>query len=319
MDVRQLEYFVAVAEEHNFGRAAERLHVVQSAVSAGVRSLERDLGASLFARGNRRSVLTDAGEALLPRALIAIDAMRDAQDAVGEVSGGLRGTLRIGTLTSVPLFDVPAALGEFHHQHPRVRLVTGDTAAGSTGLVAALLAHQLDLAFVALSGQTPVGIDVTVLGRSRLGIALPPGHRLSDHPRISLRELSNDDFIDLPPGFGNRELVDRACSSLGFRRRVVLEITDIGTATSYVQHGLGIAVLPVFLLYDVPGITVAEIADEPLWWSFGVAWSSTRPLAAAGAALLRIIQEMPEAELSGEANHVGRSIVTSREQGVTPD
>ena len=103
VELRQLEYFVAVAEEQNFTRAAARLHVVQSAVSAAVKTLERELGASLLDRNSKRVRLTDAGAALLPRARIALDAARDARDAVAEVHGGLRGTLRIGTMTSIRL------------------------------------------------------------------------------------------------------------------------------------------------------------------------------------------------------------------------
>lgn len=90
MELRQLEYFVAVAEEANFTRAAARLHVVQSAVSATIKGLERELGTPLLDRNSKRVLLTDAGAALLPRAHLTLDAARDAADAVAEVRGGLR-------------------------------------------------------------------------------------------------------------------------------------------------------------------------------------------------------------------------------------
>lgn len=292
MEIRQLEYFVAVAEEKNFGRAAARLHVVQSAISAGIQVLERDVGAALFHRAGRRTELTDAGEALLPRARRALDAMRDAQDAVGEVKGGLRGTLRIGTLTSIPLVDIPAALGEFRRRHPKVRLVTGDTSAGSVGVVASLREHRLDLGFVVLPADAPEGIEVTPLGRARMMVALPEDHHFAGRAQLRLAELVDEDFVDLPRGFGNRELVDRAFLAVGSNRRVTLQITDIGEAVNYVRHRLGVAVLPSFLLDQAPGIAVARIEGEPLWWSFGVARATTRSLGAAGAELLRIFQEI---------------------------
>ncbi|GAA3860969.1 LysR family transcriptional regulator [Leifsonia kafniensis] len=291
MEIRQLEYFVAVADEKNFGRAANRLHVVQSAVSAGIQTLERDLATSLFDRRGKRTELTDAGEALLPRARRALDAMRDARDAVSEVSGGLSGTLRVGTLTSIPLVDIPAVLGEFHRQHPGVKLVTGGTPSGSAGLVASLLEHRLDLAFVSLPAVPPVGIDVTLLGRAPLMVALPHGHRLANRPHVTLHDLADEDFVDLPPGFGNRELVDRAFSAAGLSRRVALEITDIGTAVQYVQYGLGVSVLPEFLLNETPGVTVVRIDGDLPWWSVGVASASNRALGSAGKALLEIIQQ----------------------------
>lgn len=114
MELRQLEYFIAVAEERNFTRAAGRLHIVQSAVSAAIKSLERELGTPLFERTSKHVALTDAGAALLPKARGTLDAVRDARDAVDEVRGGLRGTLRIGTLNSVAVIDVPVVLGAFH-------------------------------------------------------------------------------------------------------------------------------------------------------------------------------------------------------------
>src|SRR3954447_16658405 len=122
MELRHFEYFVAVAEERSFTRAAARLHVVQSGVSAVIKSLERELGVALLERTSKRVALTDAGEVLLPRARAALDAVRDARDAIDQVRGGLRGTVRIGTLTSVSVIDVPALLGEFHRGHPDVLL-----------------------------------------------------------------------------------------------------------------------------------------------------------------------------------------------------
>src|SRR3954469_507874 len=122
MELRHFEYFVAVAEERSFTRAAARLHVVQSGVSAVIKALERELGAELLERTSKRVALTDAGEALLPRARAALDAARAARGAVDEVRGGVRGTVRIGTLTSVGMIDVPALLGRFHRAYPEVRL-----------------------------------------------------------------------------------------------------------------------------------------------------------------------------------------------------
>src|SRR3954464_8330413 len=120
MELRHFEYFVAVAEERSFTRAAARLHVVQSGVSAVIKSLERELGADLLERTSKRVALTDAGEALLPRARAALEAAQAARDAVGEVRGGLRGTLRIGILNSVAELDIPGLLGTFHRTYPGV-------------------------------------------------------------------------------------------------------------------------------------------------------------------------------------------------------
>jgi DNA-binding transcriptional LysR family regulator len=126
MELRHLEYFVAVAEERNFTRAAARVHIVQSAISSAIKSLERELGTPLLERTSRRVLLTDAGTVFLPKARATLDAARDARDAVDEVRGGLRGMIRIGTMTSVSLVDVPALLGRYHqrwHGHGQPRRV----------------------------------------------------------------------------------------------------------------------------------------------------------------------------------------------------
>ncbi|MFD0504165.1 LysR family transcriptional regulator [Streptomyces chiangmaiensis] len=153
MELRQLEYFVAVAEELSFTRAAERLHVVQSAVSAAIRSLERELGPTLFERSSQRVTLTAAGAALLPAARNTLDSARAAREAAQLSEGRLQGTLRIGTFSSLVRPDLPELLGRFHRLHPAVTLRLAVSPRGSAGLVERLLAGNLDLAFVALPGD----------------------------------------------------------------------------------------------------------------------------------------------------------------------
>lgn len=179
MELRQLACFVAVADEGNFTRAAARLHIVQSAVSSTIKSLERELDTPLLDRNSKRVLLTDAGAALLPRARAALHAAQEAADAVAEVRGGLRGTLRLGTLTSVRVLDLPALLGEFHRRHPGVLLQTSALPSGSQGLVEALLERRLDLAFVSLPGPCPAGITLTDLTSSVLDLVVPAGHPLA--------------------------------------------------------------------------------------------------------------------------------------------
>src|SRR5690606_37095049 len=122
MELRQLEYFVAVAEERNFTRAAERVHISQSGVSAQIRQLERELGAELFERHTRAVTLTPAGEAALGPARAALAAAAAVGQAVGEVTGLIRGRLTVGMVvgcTVTPLFD---ALAAFHRAHPGVEI-----------------------------------------------------------------------------------------------------------------------------------------------------------------------------------------------------
>ncbi|GIF39270.1 LysR family transcriptional regulator [Actinoplanes xinjiangensis] len=288
MELRQLAYFVAVAEEQHFTRAAARLHVVQSAVSAAIKTLERELGAPLLDRNAKRVRLTDAGLALLPRARVALDAARDARDAVAEVRGGLRGTLRIGTLTSIRVIDVPALLGEYHRRHPGVLLQTAVSPMGSRGLIGMLAEHRLDLAFVSVPGPRPAGVHLVELASAVMDLAVPADHPLAGRPAVSVEELAGLDFIDLPAGYGNRDVADRAFAAASVRRNVTIEITDIGTSADYVRHGLGVALLPRFLLAGGEGLTIVPVTGADLRWPLSLAVPADRPPGAAARALISL-------------------------------
>lgn len=292
MELRHLEYFVAVAEEQNFTRAAARLHIVQSAVSAAVKALERDLGAPLLDRNSKRVLLTDAGAALLPRARITLDAARDAADAVAEVRGGLRGTLRLGTLTSVGLVDVPALLGEFHRRHPDVLVRTSASRSGSQGLVEALVERRLDLAFVSWAGPPPAGVGLTDVAHSVIDLVVPAGHPLAGRASVPIDDLAGMDFIDSPVGFGNRTVVDRAFAAAGVPRRVTMEINDIATGVAYVRHGLGVALLPRFVLGTADAVTTLAVTGADLRWTLSLATPADRTPGAAARALVALVDDV---------------------------
>ncbi|MFF3950619.1 LysR family transcriptional regulator [Streptomyces sp. NPDC001902] len=290
MELRHLEYFLAVAEELNFTRAARRLHVVQSGVSAAVRALERELGAPLFERTSKQVALTAAGEALLPEARATLAAAQAARDAVGQVAGGLRGTVRVGTMTSIALIDLPGLFGRFHADHPRVGIRLSASIGGTAGLVQGLADGELDIAFVSLPGRPPAWLTVRSLATVPLTAVLPAGHPAGAGSAVDLADLVGEPFIDSPVGFGNRLVVDRAFAAAGLERFVVIEVTDITMTADYVRQGLGVAIMPSFAVAaDDPGVCVRPVAGGPLEWSLGVAYSSVRRPGAALTALLALI------------------------------
>lgn len=291
MELRHLECFVAVAEEANFGRAAARLHVVQSAVSATIKGLERELGAALLDRNSKRVLLTDAGAALLPGARAALDAARAAADAVAEVQGGLRGTLRLGTMTSVSLIDLPALLGAYHRQHPGVLLQTTAASSGTQGLVDALRERRLDLAFVSWPGPPPAGITLTDLAGSVLDLAVPSAHPLAGRGSVTIGELAGLDFVDSPAGYGNRTVADRAFAAASLTRRVAIEITDIAAGADFVRHGLGVALLPRFALRGGEGVAVLRVEDADLRWPLSLAVPADRAPSAAARAMFALARQ----------------------------
>ncbi|MFV0129194.1 LysR substrate-binding domain-containing protein [Streptomyces sp. HMX112] len=241
MELRQLEYFVAVAEERNFTRAAERVHISQSGVSAQIRRLERELGAELFDRSARTVTLTAAGAAAFEHARAALAAAGAVGQAVGEVTGLLRGRLTMGMVigcTLAPLFD---ALAAFHRAHPGVELSLRED--NSDRLVEGLRSGDFDLGLVGAASGTLHGLDSLTLVSERLVVAVPAGHPLADAGRVTLRDLAAHPVVCMPPGTGLRTVFDRACEAQGVRPRVALQASAADAVAGLACRGLAAAVL----------------------------------------------------------------------------
>ncbi|WP_416481425.1 LysR family transcriptional regulator [Streptomyces sp. CL12] len=241
MELRQLEYFVAVAEERNFTRAAERVHISQSGVSAQIRRLERELGAELFDRSARTVTLTVAGKAALAHARTALAAAGAVGQAVGEVSDLIRGRLTVGMVvgcTVTPLFD---ALAAFHRDHPGVELSLLE--GNSDRLVEGVRAGAVDLALVGAAAAAPEGLETLTLISERLVAAVPPGHPLAARPRVALSELVAHPIVCMPPGTGLRTVFDRACAARDLRPVIALQATAADAIADLAARDLAVAVL----------------------------------------------------------------------------
>jgi DNA-binding transcriptional LysR family regulator len=297
VELRHLEYFVAVAEELSFTRASRRLHVVQSGVSSAIQSLERELGTALFDRDRHRVALTDAGQALLPEARATLAAAQAAREAVGETRSGLRGTVTVGTMQSVGQLDLPALLGRFHTTHPDVAVRLRLASSGSAGLAHDVISGALDLALLSLPGPPPAGLALRFVSAEPLLVVCPPAHPLAARRSVTLGEIADDAFIDFTPGWGNRVAVDRAFAAAGLERQVLFEVADFASAAALVRHGLGIAFLPASIAAasDLPAI---EAAGPSLTWQISVATPAHRRTSAASRAflaeLLRAAGSSPE-------------------------
>ncbi|SDY90712.1 DNA-binding transcriptional regulator, LysR family [Amycolatopsis xylanica] len=294
MDARQLEYFVTVAEELSFTRAARRLFTVQSTVSMAIRALETDLKATLFDRSTRRVALSPAGSALLPEAKAALAALERARNVVQEASTGLRGRLRVGTMTSVGLVDLPDLFGAFHERYPLVDVHLAASPTGSTGLADDLRHGRLDVALLALPHEDLDGLEARPLLTAPYSALLSPEHRLAGRESVTLAELANERFVDLPQGFGNRVTVDRAFHAAGTPRRVAIEVPDRTAVPAYVKAGLGIALLPS-IGPDDPDVVVVPLAGTTLTWTLSVATLAGLRPAPAVRALLDLVKYVADA------------------------
>jgi DNA-binding transcriptional LysR family regulator len=287
MELRHLEHFVAVAEEQNFTRAAQRLHLVQSALSVSVRSLERELGTSLFERTTREVRLTDAGRILLPEARRTLDAAASAQAAVQSAREGLRGTLRLGLMQVVGLVDIGPLIARFHRDRPLVDIRPRAATGGSASLVADVRQGILDAAFVGVSNTDHPGLTSTMLSAEPVLLACPPVHPLARRSAVSVSELAGEPLVDFTAGWGTRTMVDQLFATAGVERSVGIEVPDASIHAALVGAGLGLGILPESM------IAAAGLTGVPLRpaMTFGVAFvvPSDRPLSPVAQAFADLV------------------------------
>ena len=253
MDTRQLEYVVAVAEELSFTRAARRCHIVQSGLSHQIASLERELGTELFERTSRVVRLLPAGEALLPRARRVLAEIAAARAELAALAGVVSGVLRLGVIPGGhgPL-DLPDLLAAFRVRHPDVDLLVSDF--GSRALAAAVLAGDLDVAFVGLfPDQMSAELDCQVLSVEPLMAVIDETEPAARRRTVDLAELAaTSAFIDCHHDSGLRTQVDAAFARAGVHRHVSFELGDVADLARMASLGLGSAIVPKPVLARLP-------------------------------------------------------------------
>ena len=288
MELRHLEQFVAVAEEGSFTRAAARLHLVQSAVSVSVRSLERELGARLFDRTTHRVELTDPGRALLVEARRTLAAAEAARDAVAAAGAGIRGTVRIGIMQSLVLVDLATVLTRYHRERPQVQILPRTAPGGSAQLVQEVLQGRLDVAFTALPGPYPPGLDVLPLAEEPMSLVCPAGSPLAGRHGLTVADLAGEQFVDFPAGWGTRAGVDRLFADFGLARESIVEVADAATVGALVQAGLGVAFVPPSILPRLDGVVLREVHPSPTF-AVSLIVAADRPRSAATRAFLDLV------------------------------
>ncbi|GAA2579865.1 LysR substrate-binding domain-containing protein [Dactylosporangium fulvum] len=265
MDARQLTYFLTVVEEQQFTSAAHACGISQSGLSAGIRALERSLGARLFDRSTRKVRLTSAGEALVPHARAVLAAQSAAQYAVARASERVEGLLRVGTEQCLGVVEVAPLVEQMSHAHPGVTIEFFQQ--GTHDLIAMLRAGRLDLALVSHPDDIE-GVKRTVLGaRRRVFLAsepmAPPGEVIG-----SWKELASYPFVDLQESWAMRTQNDRMFEQGGVDRQVRFVVNDVHALLDLVQRGLAAAVVPSHIA-DKPqaiGLVTRELPDDtPAW------------------------------------------------------
>lgn len=269
MELHQLEYFVAVAEEASFTRAANRVHVAQPGVSAQVRRLESELGQQLLDRSGRSVRLTEVGSAMLPFARAALDAVASARLAVDELAGLVRGQVTVGMVSGCALPVLAELLAGFHDRYPGVAItLVEDT---SDRLAERLRDGQLDLALIGVAGEAPPEITTTVVVDEELVAAVHPAHPLAGPAAttVTIGQLRDLPLVSLPRGTGVRAALDAACAAAGFAPRIVFEASALPMVVELASRGLGLAVVPA----SIPnGPRILRFTDPPMRSRLELAW-----------------------------------------------
>ncbi|MEU6576885.1 LysR substrate-binding domain-containing protein [Streptomyces sp. NPDC046805] len=260
MELRQLRHFVAVAEDQHFTRAAERLLVSQSGLSASIRALERELRAPLFVRTTRRVTLTEAGRALLAEAERILAQVRAAHEAVAAVQGVVRGTLALGTEQCIAGVHVAGLLAAFRRRHPDVEIRLRQ--AGSGALAEEVAAGRLDLAFAYRTQDDTDQLRSVGLTSEPMTVLCHPSHRLAvaGEP-VTPDDLADEVFVDFHPDWGPRRITDAAFAAAGVRRTVALEVNDVHGLLDLVDENLGIAAVPRHFRHKRASLSALPLKD----------------------------------------------------------
>src|ERR1700761_293803 len=305
MELRQLRYLVALAEELNFTRAAANEHVAQPALSQQIRRLEDEVGLALVERTTRHVALTDAGQLLVLRARRVLSELQAAETELEAVRGMNTGHVTIGAMPTMGPVDLSLPLALFHDRHPDVGLTVREYS--SEEMAEMLRVDELDLAFLSVTERVEAhGLGLHQLVSEDLVVLLPPGHALAGRRQVRMAELADEQFISFRAGARLRELLFSAARYAGFEPRVTLESNESRRVRLLVSRGLGVAILPPS---DAGGpgaeVAVASLTEPAVSRDITLAWREGRRHAPAAAAFLDLARETFDTLLDGDAPLLG--------------
>ncbi|WP_059043274.1 LysR family transcriptional regulator [Paenibacillus rubinfantis] len=249
MELRQLQYTLQIAEEKNFSRAADKLHIAQPSLSQQLSKLEQELGVKLFQRNTSTVELTYAGASFIAHAQKIMDAVAELRQEMDDISQLRAGRVVVGSMPITGSHLLPYVLPAFKESYPDIQVtLLEDTSLNLEKLTAG---GGTDLSLLSLPLQEP-SLSYVPIGEEIIDLAVPPNHPLATHPGVQergveLAQLQEEPFIVLKKGQGFRKLTVELCRSAGFEPNVVFESNNIETVQSLVAAGMGITLVPRFI------------------------------------------------------------------------
>jgi LysR family transcriptional activator of glutamate synthase operon len=289
MDLRQLRYLVAVADELHFTRAAAREHVAQPALSQQIQRLEQEVGLPLVERTTRRVVLTEAGATLVAGARRILAELEATVAELNEQAGVRTGHLAIGVTGTLGPVDVSLLVATFHARYPGVDLTMRERP--SNELSGMLRRDEIDFAFLSVTERIGrPGLELHRLVEEELLVVLPADHRLAGRAKLRLVELADETFVSFLEGTRLRELLVTAARDVGFEPHIAFESDQVRRIRDMVAHGLGVTILPRSDVSsaDDARLAMARLTDPALRRDVTLAWRAGRRLAPAAQAFLEM-------------------------------
>lgn len=262
MELRQLRYFMEVAEREHVSEAAVHLHVAQSAISRQIANLEGELGVNLFEREGRNVKLTQIGRIFLTHTKIAMKAIDNAKKQIDEYLDPERGTIKIGFPTSLSNHLLPSVISAFKDKHPNVAFQLRQ---GSYNfLIDSVKTGDIDVAFLGPVPKEDLEIESSILFTENISALLPLSHDLSGRKSLHLSDLKNDEFVSFPKGFVLEKIIVDACRQAGFAPKISSEGEDLDAIKGLVSAGIGVTLLPESTFNEsTPRMTVRIPIDIP--------------------------------------------------------
>jgi DNA-binding transcriptional LysR family regulator len=288
MELRHLRTIAAVARHGSFTKAGEELHLAQSAISQQIRRLETELGIQVFHRTSRSVELTAEGRLVLDYARRVLHEVEGLHNELEELSGLLRGELKLGGMYPTGLYDLADVLADFHERHPGVAIHMVERTQDE--LLDKLRCDELDAAFTAVDPDA-LGEDfaASLIWEEEFVVALPVDHPLSGCDTITFEQLAGEDLVTYRENSALRLRLEKAMAKLGLVPRNAFICTEMGAVRALVSKGLGVAVLPRSIA-DEPGpaITFRPVGPQVLTWPVALVWRAGRRQPPAAKAFLQL-------------------------------
>jgi len=286
MELRHLEYFVAVATELNFSRAAQRVNVVQSALSVAIAKLEKELGVELFDRSRRQIELTAAGSTFLEHARAVIHTAQRARQSVHDYRDQITGTVTLGILMSWGALDLAGILDAFRQHNPLVAVHLRQSHGGSVGHLTQIANGHMDLALVSVAAPPSSRVVLHELTHEPMVFVCHRGHTLAGRADIHIGDLADEDIIQFPHGWGIRQRLDAAFATANTVPLSTYEVADYAIAADLIRHRLTTAVLPINAARRFPDLRAIQL-NPTMTWTLSMASAADQYRSAAATALMR--------------------------------